>query len=246
MPVTNLFKILWAVCAVFTLTISAHAQMESVATGEMKMVDAHGVCKKITNTGGPTFMVPFRLAAEWSSFRSGKPAHASLAGCSNCYSGADMIPHHRCTGGTLLGSSVVGGNNYPGCTSYCSTLNNVSCCVLDGVTCRAYRGASYPTSGTSSTRAIQCEGAAPPPTPFSCGPLVANYYCPSGSTVASTNGPTGFMNQAQCATWCESYPTANACTWQDAIFISTVYCSAAICSLEYSDFSGLVASGTCN
>src|SRR3989338_6905941 len=44
-------------------------------------IDAHGVCKKVVNTGSKDHFVPTSTSAGWSAFRSNLPSGVSLNDC---------------------------------------------------------------------------------------------------------------------------------------------------------------------
>ena len=68
------------VCAMFG-SFPASANMSSIMGGQTITVDAHGVCKRITNNGAQRIMVPWRTAGEWSAFRTHKPGQIVLTDC---------------------------------------------------------------------------------------------------------------------------------------------------------------------
>jgi hypothetical protein len=44
-------------------------------------IDAHGVCKKVTNSTGQGIFVPTKTSNEWGDFRNNKPSNVVLAEC---------------------------------------------------------------------------------------------------------------------------------------------------------------------
>lgn len=44
-------------------------------------IDAHGVCKKVTNTSGKSYFIPTKTPSEWTDFRGNLPLSVSLVDC---------------------------------------------------------------------------------------------------------------------------------------------------------------------
>lgn len=126
-----------AILAVLLLAMIAFpdgalAQIERVDVGQTKTIDAHGVCKKVTNTGGASFPVFFNTAAEWTAFRNNKPGNASLAECGPTCGGT--LVGGYCWYSNPFDSGVTGGDN---CNTFCATRGG---CNLAGM--RNYAGSS--------------------------------------------------------------------------------------------------------
>lgn len=68
---------------VFTASVATEveAQMSSVSSGQTININAHSICRNVTNSGGPTPMIPWNSATEWNYFVSYKPSHISLGAC---------------------------------------------------------------------------------------------------------------------------------------------------------------------
>lgn len=125
------------------------AQTAAVANGQTVTIDAHGVCQKVTNNGGPTTMVPYRSAAEWSSFRTGRAGHMALAACT--VSCGALQRYTSCTTGTMLG--YADGHNTTSCQAYCQQFQQSGCCVFLNDTsyrCWAYAAPASTTAATGS------------------------------------------------------------------------------------------------
>lgn len=59
------------------------APVYKIAYGESKDIDAHGVCKTVTNTGasGHPVTVPIETAGEWADFRENLPSGVTVKDC---------------------------------------------------------------------------------------------------------------------------------------------------------------------
>src|SRR3989344_1875893 len=74
----------------FSYLIALAAQYYSIGNGANATVNEWGTSKIVTNNCGATIFVPTNTSAEWSNFRSYKPACATLAtpgpswSCASC------------------------------------------------------------------------------------------------------------------------------------------------------------------
>lgn len=71
----------------------------SLSSGETKSIDAHGVCKKVSNTGGSLF-VPTKTSGEWDAFRNKAPSHIGFSEC--CSNECSPSGAKTCSGSTAL------------------------------------------------------------------------------------------------------------------------------------------------
>jgi hypothetical protein len=82
-PTNRVFILVGMFAIVFTIavaidTLSTGFKVDSLAEAS---IDAHGTCKKVTNSGTNAIFVPTRTAAEWASFLANLPAGTSVADC---------------------------------------------------------------------------------------------------------------------------------------------------------------------
>jgi len=69
----------WAVG--FVLAINSVEEGYQVNIGIAQEIDAHGVCKNVTNNTSSSVFIPTKTDAEWSAFRDNIPSGISLADC---------------------------------------------------------------------------------------------------------------------------------------------------------------------
>ena len=104
-----------------------------IAVGASRIINCHGVCKKITNSCSKVIFVPTRTSSEWAEFRDHKPGCVSLDDCNE-------------NGGNENGGNGNGGNGnggedpcagvYCGPCNGCASIHNSSCCTYLGEECR--------------------------------------------------------------------------------------------------------------
>jgi hypothetical protein len=110
------------ICAALLCGTANAASINHGATNE---VNAHSVCRNVSNNSGGNLFIPTNSAAEWQSFYNNPPAGVSLGGC---------VSH--CTGtpwGTVNhGSSVTAWNAWSSCGGCASQTRTCSMGTLSG------------------------------------------------------------------------------------------------------------------
>ena len=76
-------KRLLIICLLLGLTspIARASDGYALANGSTTDINAHGVCRRVTNWSGANQYVPVNAAAEWSSFYNTSHAGVTIAGC---------------------------------------------------------------------------------------------------------------------------------------------------------------------
>lgn len=125
--------------------------MQAVANGQTITVDAHGVCQKVTNNGGPTAMIPTRSAGEWANFRSNRPGFLALSACAAPCSGTMYAGFCWYLSGDKQSCDTTcsgrGGVNMNGTRNYAGSGGNMSqCMAVMGALGRYYRPDERQTS----------------------------------------------------------------------------------------------------
>ncbi len=110
-------------------SLSAPAQANMTALGHTgtTTINAHGVCRQVTNNSGLTIMIPWRTSAEWASFYNRSHSGVTVATC-GCP--AQYVPMQGCganapalnVGASIVLSCVGGGYSCNG-NFWCPTPN---------------------------------------------------------------------------------------------------------------------------
>jgi len=69
-----------AIPVVYAINIVAEG-FKSDSAAPALTIDAHGVCKKVTNISGKSYFIPTKISNEWSAFRSNLPFNVTLEDC---------------------------------------------------------------------------------------------------------------------------------------------------------------------
>src|SRR3989338_4785263 len=69
-----------AIPVVYAINIVAEG-FKSDSGAPALTIDAHGVCKKVTNISGKSYFIPTKISNEWSAFRSNLPFNVTLEDC---------------------------------------------------------------------------------------------------------------------------------------------------------------------
>src|SRR3989338_7672012 len=80
-PVAILLTVLFAAGIVFAAVFGTGTGERAPGSGGIVVVNAHNVCKKVTNNNGLDMFIPTNVAPEWQNFRDNAPNKA-LAECS--------------------------------------------------------------------------------------------------------------------------------------------------------------------
>ena len=80
-PVAILLTVLFAAGIVFAAVFGTGTGERAPGSGGTVVVNAHNVCKKVTNNNGLDMFIPTNVAPEWQNFRDNAPNKA-LAECS--------------------------------------------------------------------------------------------------------------------------------------------------------------------
>lgn len=163
----------------------AAANISSVAAGQTMTIDAHGVCKKVTNNGGPRTMIPYGSAGEWALFRNNKPGHISLADCPP-----------PCGGRLIAGFCWYKGGPGQSCNTVCASRGG---CDLNGT--RNYAGSGGSRANCQAITNAFGEGAY---VNQRGGDLGCSEYSPKGTLYwlagsATTCGSSVERNSRFCA-----------------------------------------------
>lgn len=77
---------------VLFVSMKTVAVMSSIGQWGTVIIAAHSECYQVTNTCGPTVMIPYRTLAEWNTVKASAPGCISRVdlGYSYCYGGMGM------------------------------------------------------------------------------------------------------------------------------------------------------------
>lgn len=164
----------------------SYAQIQAVANGQTITVDAHGTCRKVTNSGGPTTMIPSRTAAEWNSFINSRPGHIGLAACGPVCGGvlhAGYCWYDSGWSGAYRNASCDatcsgrGGVNTAGTINYAGSGGNMSNCIALNT------AMGYPVSGAVTFEHGCIQGCFVQKSPTK----TYHYRCTAGTSTAYEN-----------------------------------------------------------
>jgi hypothetical protein len=131
-------------CITLVAVFPVFADMTNLANGNNTTINAHSVCRNVTNNSGAARMIPYRTSGEWSSFYNRGHTGVTINTCA---------PPNRCGtftdgfcleyGGAPPGTPIPAINypGYPGaiqavtesqCLEFCNNnTTTVSCCSYD-------------------------------------------------------------------------------------------------------------------
>lgn len=121
-----------------------------VLDGTTVQIDAHGTCKKVTNSTANDYFVPTKTSTEWSTFRSNLPTNVTLAACAvDC---ATPVFGYSCSGNWLAGdvSSHTAASCETWCDLYATLYTSAGCCAYTNgqdYNCQLYDGSAQAGSG---------------------------------------------------------------------------------------------------
>jgi len=185
-----------SVFLIFVIPLVVYA-LNTVSTGyrvnnaQTTVIDAHGVCKKVTNNSnkGLGIFVPTKILAEWNNFRNNLPSGVTLGAC--------CVPSTSCSGKCGTQNDGCGGTYSCGsCPATSCTYGSDYC---DGpIYCGPGVGGIGSGGGCDPTRTT--------------GNLVRSYSCTSysclgGSCAPSISSGTEIVDDCSATNRCYTDPS---------------------------------------
>ncbi len=178
----------------FTAPGNAFAQeIFRVNPGQTVEIDRHGVCQRVTNSGGAGVMVPTRQAAAWSSFRSSPPPGVSLSNCAPACGGVSIGGYCWYAGARAQSCTTVcsgrGGVNITGTRNYAGSGGAAGNCYAVAAALGLSNSPGGNLSGGSCTTGNTTIGIGGSPTGLGCM-QTENSWFPGFFTIVHCSSPT--------------------------------------------------------